>query len=87
MASTLKVQNIAHTGGTTGLTIASDGTLLAQDKIVHWKICPDSSPNVPGSWSQITLDHTIFDSHSLKSGNNIVITNCWSLSLNWTYKW
>ena len=36
MASTLKVQNIAHTGGTTGLTIASDGTL--EDKIVHWKI-------------------------------------------------
>ena len=46
MASTLKVQNIAHTGGTTGLTIASDGTLLAaQDKIVHWKIVPNSSDN------------------------------------------
>ena len=51
MASTLKVQNIAHTGGTTGLTIASDGTLVfAQDKIVHWKICPDSSPNVSEYW-------------------------------------
>ena len=76
MASTLKVNTIQHSGGTTGITLASDGTVLAaQDKIVHWKICPDSSPNIgSGSWSQVTLDHTIFDSHSLKSGNNIVIT-------------
>ena len=77
MASTLKVQNIAHTGGTTGLTIASDGTLLAaQNKIVHWKIVPNSSDNhASGSWTQVNTDHAIYDSHSLHSGNNIVITS------------
>ena len=47
----------------------------------------DKRYNTSGSWSQITLDHAIRidGTHSLKSGNNIVITGIWSLSLNWTY--
>ena len=75
--STLKVGTIQdHANSNTALTIASDGTLLAaQDKIVHWKLVPDANSNATsGSWTQVITDHAIYDSHSLKSGNNIVIT-------------
>ena len=34
MASTLKVNTIQHSGGTTGLTIASDGTIITTVEIV-----------------------------------------------------
>ena len=92
MASILKVNTIQHSGGTTGLTIASDGTLLAaQNKIVHWKIVPNGDDNhASGSWTQVNTDHAIHDSHSLHSGNNIVITaatagrqRCSSMAEDW----
>ena len=76
--STLKVGTIQdHANSNTALTIASDGTLLAaQNKIVHWKIVPNGSDNhASGSWTQVNTDHAIHDSHSLHSGNNIVITS------------
>ena len=50
MASTLKINTIQHTGGTTGLTIDSSGKLLIVIKL-YTKIVPNGDDNhISGSW-------------------------------------
>lgn len=74
--STLRVDEIKDsTGASTGLTIASDGTTNLS-KTPHWRLVPSANVDIPNeSWTQVAFNTTLYDSHSLKSGNNIVITS------------
>jgi hypothetical protein len=75
MASELHVDAIKHSGGTSAITIASDGTTNLS-KTPHWRLVPSANVDIAdSSWTQVAFDTTLYDSHSLKSGNNIVITS------------
>ena len=74
MTSILKVNTLQDSTGNTALTIANDGTTLPA-KVPHWKLTPTATANhTTSTWSQVGLGTSIYDSHSLKSGNNVVIT-------------
>lgn len=73
--SNLLVQNIKHTNGTSAMTVASDGTTNLS-KTPHWRLVPSANVDIPNeSWTQVAFNTTLYDSHTLKSGNNIVITS------------
>ena len=55
MASTLKVNTIQHTGGTTGLTIDSSGRVL-QPNVVAWFVNKTSTQTASGAGELITFD-------------------------------
>ena len=76
MVSNLKVDKIQSVAGTTtAIDISSDGTTNFA-KTPHWRLAPSSNVDIPNSsWTQLTFDTTIYDTHSLKNGNNIVITS------------
>lgn len=65
MASTLKVQNIAHTGGTTGLTIDSTGRILTPARPAFRA----TSDNQTQSLSNTTNTVVIFDVAETNIGN------------------
>ena len=62
MASTLKVQNIAHTGGTTGLTVASTGIVTASKEVINtdymidqWRLTSNYATNdsvITANWER-----------------------------------
>ena len=51
--STLKVQEIQHTGGTTGLTIDSSGRVL-KPNVVAWFVGKSSSQTASGTYETVT---------------------------------
>ena len=57
--STLKVDTIQHSGGTTGLTINSDGRVL-QPNLPAWRVSPASDANVSSDtgWQVVVWDET-----------------------------
>tara|TARA_B100000073_G_scaffold342776_1_gene346417 strand:- start:604 stop:1128 length:525 start_codon:yes stop_codon:yes gene_type:complete len=77
MVSNLKVDKIQSVAGTTtAIDISSDGTTNFA-KTPHWRLVHSvSGVDAPsGSWSQVNLDTALYDTHSLKNGNNIIITS------------
>ena len=61
MASTLKVQNIAHTGGTNALAIDSSGRVLQPAKPSFRAEKRASNQTISGGQPKITFEHETFD--------------------------
>lgn len=75
MASTLKVDTIAHTGGTTGMTIDSNGFVF--DKRPHFVARATSNQSVVQStYVNMNIDQAVNDTHNFVdlSNNRIVFT-------------
>ena len=63
MSSILKVDTIQNTGGTTGLTIDSNGFVLP--KAIAFSACKSSDQSLTAStWTKITFDTEEFDTAS-----------------------
>ena len=63
MASTLKVQNIAHTGGTNAITVASDGKVSFPNRPLMtntWQITSSKSGggDITANWAKTTYYST-----------------------------
>ena len=74
--STLKVQEIQHTGGTTGLTINSDGRVL-QPNLPSWRISISSDANVSSdtAWQVIAWDETDDSAENLYLQGGITVVS------------
>ena len=74
--STLKVQEIQHTGGTTGLTINSDGRVL-QPNLPAWRISISSDANVSSdtAWQVIAWDETDDSAENLYLQGGITVVS------------
>ena len=69
MASTLKVQNIAHTGGTVAATIDSNGFMFP--KLPHFLIRNTSAQTVTNStYTRCEFNNTVLDTHSFADLSN-----------------
>jgi len=69
MASTLKVQNIAHTGGTVAATIDSNGFMFP--KLPHFLIRNTSVQSVTNSqYARAEFNDTVLDTHSFADLSN-----------------
>lgn len=69
MASTLKVQNIAHTGGTVAATIDSNGFMFP--KLPHFLIRNTSAQTVAANtYTRCVFDNTVLDTHSFADLSN-----------------
>ena len=72
MASTLKVNTIQHTGGTTGITVGSDGkiTILYNSsgfvpEFVAWSVKKNIKPKYcNGAQTQVQWNSETFDTHN-----------------------
>ena len=72
MASTLKVNTIQHTGGTTGITVASDGKIAMPNSsgfvtdFVAWSVKRTSNQSIANAaQTQVQWDTEIFDTHKI----------------------
>ena len=74
--STLKVQEIQHTGGTTGLTINSDGRVL-QPNLPAWRVSPASDASVSSDtgWQTLVLDETDDSAENLYLQGGITVAS------------
>ena len=74
--STLKVQEIQHTGGTTGLTINSDGRVL-QPNLPSWRIsiASDASVSSDTAWQVIAWDETDDSAENLYLQGGITVVS------------
>ena len=69
MASTLKVQNIAHTGGTVAATIDSNGFMFP--KLPHFLIRNTTAQTVTTSaYTRAEYNDTVLDTHSFADLSN-----------------
>ena len=74
MASTLKVNTIQHTGGTTGLTIDSTGRILTPARPAFRAFLSSNTPNSNFTASPPSSDF-VFDSESYDIGGNYNTSN------------
>ena len=59
MASELHVDAIKHSGGTSAITIVSDGTTNLS-KTPHWRLVPSANVDIAdSSWTQVAFDTTL----------------------------
>ena len=80
MASTLKVNTIQHTGGTTGITVASDGKIAMPNSsgfvsdFVAWSVKKTSNQTIAnGAQTQVVWDSEIFDTQNAFAGNAFTV--------------
>tara|TARA_Y100001935_G_scaffold254023_1_gene261809 strand:- start:379 stop:900 length:522 start_codon:yes stop_codon:yes gene_type:complete len=76
MASTLKVNTIQHTGGNTGITVASDGKIAMPNSsgfvsdFVAWSVKKTSNQSTAnGAQTQVSWDTEIFDTQNAFASN------------------
>ena len=80
MASTLKVNTIQHTGGTTGITVASDGKIAMPNssgfvpEFVAWSVKRTSNQSIAhGAQTQVQWNSETFDTHNAFAGNAFTV--------------
>ena len=80
MASTLKVNTIQHTGGTTGITVASDGKIAMPNssgfvpEFVAWSVKRTSNQSIAnGAQTQVQWNSEIFDTHNAFASNAFTV--------------
>ncbi len=80
MASTLKVNTIQHSGGTTGITVASDGKIAMPNssgfvpEFVAWSVKRTSNQSIAhGAQTQVQWNSETFDTHNAFAGNAFTV--------------
>ena len=80
MASTLKVNTIQHSGGTTGITVASDGKIAMPNssgfvpEFVAWSVKRTSNQSIPNAaQTQVQWTTETFDTHNAFASNAFTV--------------
>jgi len=80
MASTLKVNELQHTGGTTGITVASDGKIAMPNtsgfvpEFVAWSVGKDGNMSVAnGVQTQVSWQTEAIDTHNAFASNAFTV--------------